>query len=98
MEENEITLKLNNEAAVKILKELLEPFDNMSVEAIPTVLNAFTMALASLAAHGKEETRCPEEDGIERLILKWLCSVEQIGDMHFSKYINLEAVNTSPNK
>ena len=93
MNEEKIELRLNKESAAEICKQLLEPFDNMPVETIPTVLNAFTMALSVLAAHCKEETESDTEDHVERLILKWLCAVEHVGNMHFSKYIDTTAIS-----
>lgn len=92
MNEEKIEVRLNKESAAEICKQLLEPFDKMPVESIPTVLNAFTMALSILAAHCKEETESDTEDHVERLILKWLCAVEHVGDMHFSKYIGTTAM------
>ena len=92
MNEEKIEVRLNKESAAEICKQLLEPFDKMSVESIPTVLNAFTMALSILAVHCKEETESDTEDHVERLILKWLCAVEHVGDMHFSKYIGMTAM------
>ena len=88
MNEEKIEVRLNKESAAEICKQLLEPFDKMPVETIPTVLNAFTMALSVLAAHCKEETESDTEDHVERLILKWLCAVENVGNMHFSKIID----------
>ncbi len=93
MNEEKIELRLHKESAAEICKQLLEPFDKMPVETIPTVLNAFTMALSALAAHCKEETESDTEDHVERLILKWLCAVEHVGDMHFSKYIGTTVMN-----
>ena len=93
MNEEKIEVRLNKESAAEICKQLLEPFDKMSVESIPTVLNAFTMALSILAVHSKNETESDTEDHVERLILKWLCAVENVGDMHFSKYIGMTAMN-----
>ena len=93
MNEEKIEVRLNKESAAEICKQLLEPFDKMPVSTIPTVLNAFTMALSVLAAHCKEETESDTEDHVERLILKWLCAVENVGDMHFSKYIGTTVMN-----
>ena len=85
----EILLKLDKEAAAKICKQLLEPFDKSQVEALPTILNAFTMALTILSAHSKEETNSDTEDHVEKMVLDWLCRVEHVGNLNFSKYINL---------
>ena len=93
MNEEKIEVRLDKESAAEICKLLLEPFDKMSVESIPTVLNAFTMALSILAAHCKEETESDTEDHVERQILEWLCAVEHVGDMHFSKYIGTTVMN-----
>lgn len=83
------TLELDQESSGKICLLLLEPFEDCPVEAIPTVLNAFTIALAVLSGDAKRETECETEDHIEQMVLDWLCKVENVGNLNFSKYINL---------
>lgn len=89
MEKEMVSIKIDTENAGKITKFLIEPFDKSPVEKSLDILMGFTGALHVIAAQIKEETETDDEDAIEKQILKWLSIYEKIGDMHFSKYINI---------
>lgn len=84
-----VSIKVNNELAAELCRQLLEPFDKMPIESFQTILNAFTMATMAIAGQMKEETECSEVDGLEKQILRWMVAVEKGANMNFSKYINL---------
>ena len=87
MKNNTFTPELNQDLAMSIAAAILEAVDGYTVEDSKSILNGMAAALMmytkTTAAHATEKGM------VERLVLSWMVTCDQVNNTCFGDYINL---------
>lgn len=87
MAKNTFTPELNQALAISITTGILEAVDGYTVEDSKSILNGITTALIM---YTKTTAAYATEKGmIERLVLSWMATCDQLSNTCFGEYINL---------
>ena len=81
---------IDNAFAIKVAHTILELAGKISIEESISFMNGVTVALASIVADVKNVVVESKEDGLERLILSWLCTTDLVTGNNFSNYIDIK--------
>lgn len=88
MAKNTITCEIDKQLSMQIATQVLHLVDKMPAEAASTILNGIAIALMSAAA---DTAKIATEKGmVEKMVLSWFPTCDQLKGTQFAKYINLE--------
>ena len=88
MAKKTVTLEIDKEQAMFIATQLLDNFDGRPIEETSTNMFALIATVLSLA---KSANKLATKKGmVEKMILSWLATTDELNGLQFSKYINLE--------
>lgn len=88
MAQKTITIEIDKEQAMLIAAQLLDNFDGRPLEETSTNLFALIATVLSLAKSANQYAT--KKGMVEKMILSWLATTDQLNGLQFSKYINLE--------
>lgn len=88
MAKKTVTLEIDKEQAASIAAQLLENFDGRPIEETST--NLFGLVATVLAMAKSANKYATKKGMVEKMILGWFASTDQLNGLQFSKYINLE--------
>lgn len=87
MTKNTFTPELNQALAISITTAILEAVDGYTVEDSKSILNGITMALMMYTK--TTVVHATEKGMVERLVLSWMATCDQLCNTCFGEYINL---------
>ena len=89
-EDNEI-IEHHPGKSAGLARDILTLFDGVPVEDMKTVLSGLTISLVSIVMRAKRKyIIVGQKDGIEKMILRWMAALDDVSNLNFKQYINVE--------
>ena len=84
---------INIELSAAFANKILDTIDGMPLSLSLSILNGCIVALASFISTLKKQVTLSDEDGLEKLVLSWLSTLDVKTINNFSKYISTECID-----